>query len=135
MRKLSLLLIAIVLSFASYSQTFYKVLKSSYMVYENNAWVKKLSRDNTIDNLYAIVDEEKIKFTNESETSFVTYGDAARDTYANHKTSTWSAFDKYGEKCYIMIKYPIIPNGEMSIIIAYIGDEGKSFEYVVQTKN
>lgn len=135
MRKLSLLLIAIVLSFASYSQTFYRIIHSAYSEYEYGSWVKKLDRDNTDENLYAIVDGSSIKFNNESKTSFITYGEAEHDDYGDHKTSTWSAYDKNGERCYVMIKVSNINIENASIIIAYVGNDARSFEYSVKLKN
>ena len=129
MKKLSLLLIAIVLSIASYSQaTFYKVTHTYYRVYENDRWVDEKDHNTMNEDLYAIVDGSKIRFTNNAESSFVTYGSPKENDYGTHTTTTWNAYDKSGRECYLMIKQSSTESTNASILIMY---DSQSFEFLI----
>ena len=132
MKKLTLLSVAIVLSFASYSQaTFYKVMHTYYRVYENKQWVQEKDHDTRNEDLYAIIDGSKIRFTNNAESSFVTYGSPIDNDYGTHTTTTWNAYDKSGNECYLMIKQSSTESTNASILIMY---DMQSFEFQIYKK-
>jgi uncharacterized protein YxeA len=101
MKKVTLILVAVLISAITFSQTFYKVTQCSYNVYENE-W--KTQETNYPDKMFVIVNKSNIKITNESESNFILYGEMKTNNYSTHTAYTWSAYDKEGSQCKVMFK-------------------------------
>ena len=134
MKKLTLLMIAIVISITSFSQaSFYKVISVTYSQYIDNEWVEQSTNNTESNNIFMIFNNSSIKVTNKNESSFVTYGDATDQDYPDHTAKIWTAYDKNGNDCYIMIK-KWKNNTENISVSAIYPDKSELFEYIVENK-
>lgn len=95
------MVVAILISAITFSQTFYKVSQCSYNVYENE-W--KNQETNYPDKMFVIVNKSNIKITNDNESNFILYGEMKTNTYSTHTAYIWDAYDKQGRDCTIMFK-------------------------------
>ena len=134
MKKLTLLMIAIVMSLASFSQaSFYLVKSVTYSQYINDEWVEQITKKSESNNVFMIFNGSSIKITNENESSFETYGDFTDKNYPSHTAKIWSAYDKNGNDCYIMIK-KWKDNTEAISVSAIYPSKSELFEYIVENK-
>ena len=134
MKKLTLLMIAIVMSLASFSQaSFYLVKSVTYSQYINDEWVEQITKKSESNNVFMIFNGSSIKITNENESSFETYGDFTDKNYPSHNAKIWSAYDKNGNDCYIMIK-KWKDNTEAISVSAIYPSKSELFEYIVENK-
>lgn len=113
----------------SYSQDFYRVKESSYSQYEHGEWVEK--KVSYPEEMYAIFDGKKIKITNNDESFFITYGQPEYNSYAKHRTSTWKAYDKKGENCSVIFKFPYDKSSNNIVLMIVYGDDRILFEYII----
>jgi len=102
MKKVILMMMAVLISAITFSQTFYKVTQCSYSLYINNEWVTQ--ETNYPKKMFVILNKENIKITNESESNFVVYGKVETNEYSTHTALTWDAYDKNAVQCKIIIK-------------------------------
>ena len=134
MKKLTLLMIAIVISITSFSQaSFYKVISVTYSQYIDSEWVEQSTNNTESNNIFMIFNNSSIKVTNKNESSFVTYGDATDQDYPDHTAKIWTAYDKNGDDCYVMIKVLKKDAEYKSVSIVYNG-KNECFEFIIQTK-
>lgn len=94
-------MIAVLISAITFSQTFYKVSRCSYSIYENE-W--KTQETNYPEKMFVIMNKSNIKITNESESNFILYGEVKTSNYSTHTAYTWDAYDKDGTQCRVMFK-------------------------------
>lgn len=102
MKKVTLMLVAVLISVITFSQTFYKVSQCGYSVYEYNEWKKQ--ETNYPQKMFVIMNNSNIKITNEGESNFILYGEMKTSTYSTHTAYTWDAYDKDGTQCKIIFK-------------------------------
>ena len=127
-------MIAIVISMASFSQaSFYKVISVTYSQYIDNEWIDQVTKKSESNNIFMIFNGSSIKVTNENESSFATYGDATDQDYTGHTTAIWTAYDKNGNDCYIMIK-KWKSNTKIISVAAIYPSKNELFEYIVENK-
>lgn len=98
MKKLTLIVVSLLLTVFSYSQK-QKILKATSYVYKNDEWVKTETQHPrnqyvTLDGWNVTIGKFKLK----------TYGDYEKDVYDDHITFTWSATTEDGADCYFMMK-------------------------------
>lgn len=102
MKKLLFILFCLV-SFASKSQTFYKVLQSEYKIYEDDKWVE-IQKEQP-ESMFVIINNSKISITNAAKTVIVTYGEVEKKKYDTHEVAMWDSYDNDGKSCKTILKY------------------------------
>lgn len=102
MKKVTLMMVAILISAITFSQTFYKVSKCSYSTYDNDRWT---TQQNTYpERMFVIMNKSNVKITNEVESNFIMYGEVETKNYSTHTAYTWDAYDKEGKQCSLIFK-------------------------------
>jgi len=127
-------MIAIVISITSFSQaSFYKVTSVTYSQYINGEWADQSTTNTESSNIFMIFNGSSIKVTNKNESSFMTYGDATDQDYPNHTAKIWTAYDKNGDDCYVMIK--VLKNdAEYKSVSVVYNEKNECFEFIIQNK-
>jgi hypothetical protein len=124
MKKVCLLVFAIILTNFAYSQFFNKVIKSSFLTYQYGDWSE--SNINYPDNMYVIIDKFNIKITNIAESKYKTYGTPTKKKVGGMQSAIWDAYDKDGKSClFIMKSYD-----DSESIICTILYDGYGFQYI-----
>jgi hypothetical protein len=136
MKKLNLFLIAIMLSFASNSQThYYKVYRAIYLNYvEDSGWVKRIDRDTKDEDLFIIIEGNRIWMTNTAESFFVSNNDTTYEDFPDHTTISFTAHDNKNEDCIFIIKESKSEHKEIAYDVMYLEgeDKNKAFEYYIK---
>lgn len=85
-----------------FSQNFHKVYKANAYSYTNGDW--SIIESNYPERVFVILDKSEIKVTNQSESRYVTYGDANTLKKSEYEQTSWNAYDKDGKSCKIVLK-------------------------------
>lgn len=127
-------MIAIALSLAAFCQTTFHLVKTvNYSQYINEEWVDQDTNSTEGKDIYMIFDGDKIKITNKNESSYLIYGDVTDRDFTKYTAKTWSAYDKNGESCYVMIKRPKVSTGLISVSVINM-NKNECFEFIVESK-
>lgn len=123
MKKLTLVLIGILISLISYSQDFNRVVKATKSEWINNEW--KTIRTSMPTDMFIIIKDWEITI---GTYKFKTYGDVEKTTYENHVTFTWKCINGEGEKCYFMMK-KFKPEVTTHTLHSIVYETGVMYEY------
>jgi hypothetical protein len=99
MKKLSLIVVSLLLTVFSYAQDFNKVIRASKLEWNGTEW-KTVSTNYPAD-YFVIMKDWDITI---GTYKFKTYGDYEKSTYDDHVTFTWKCVNGNGEKCMFMMK-------------------------------
>lgn len=99
MKKLTLLLIGIVLTLVTYSQDFVRIIRATKSEFQNEKWITILT-DYPKD-YFIIIKNDVITI---GARKFKTYGSFDKTIYDNHVTYTWKCLNGNGDKCWFMMK-------------------------------
>lgn len=99
MKKLSLLLITLILTITTHAQSFDRVIKATKLKWQNEEW-KTVSSGYPTD-MFIIVKEDEITV---GKYKFKTYDKPNETTYPTHICFTWKTVNQNGEKCLFMMK-------------------------------
>jgi hypothetical protein len=124
MKKITMILVALMLTITGFSQSVNKVSKAQYLVYEGGTWITKTSKRPS--NMFVILDKDNVSITNEARSRYVTYGEPEKVTYETFVCYTWSCVDSKGKDCSFLLKN--FPDNSSIMIISYAA-EGYAFEY------
>jgi hypothetical protein len=127
MKKITLLVLTLIITITTYSQSFYKIFKSTKSEYRDEKWITIATYYPTDE--FVILDNTNISISNYK---FKVYGDYEKTEFEEHKTLTWKAINANGDKCYFMMKL-FNPNITSHIIYSIIYESGVMYEY--ETEN
>lgn len=110
MKKITTLIIGLLFSVASFSQSFaYKVLKTTTYEYYYDKWYPK---DSTYPSqMFFFIDGRKIKVTDRKNSNYYCYGKVETSRYTSHVSYSWKAIDEEQRDCMIIIKKFFDENG------------------------
>jgi hypothetical protein len=99
MKKVTLIVVSLLLTLFSYAQDFNKVIRASKVEWNGTEW-KTVSTNYPAD-YFVIMKDWDITI---GTYKFKTYGDWEKTTYEDHVTYTWKCVNGNGEKCMFMMK-------------------------------
>jgi hypothetical protein len=99
MKKVSLIVVSLLLTAFSYSQSFDRVVQASKLEWTNGVW-KTVSSSSPTD-MFIIIKDWTITI---GTYKFKTYDDPEKTTYEDHVTYTWKCVNGNGDKCIFMMK-------------------------------
>ena len=99
MKKVSLIVVSLLLTLFSYSQDFNRVVNVTKSEWIGDSW--KVVSSNKPDEMFVIINEWDITI---GTYKFRTYDTPEKTTYENHVCYTWKCVDKDGDKCIFMMK-------------------------------
>jgi hypothetical protein len=99
MKKVSLIVVSLLLTLFSYSQDFNRVVNVTKSEWIGDAW--KVVSSNKPDDMFVIINEWDITI---GTYKFRTYDTPEKTTYESHVCYTWKCVDKDGDKCIFMMK-------------------------------
>lgn len=99
MKKVSLMVVGLLLTVISYSQNFYRVVRATQLEYRDTGWVELESQYPK--DLFFIMKDYDIKI---GTAKFRTYDDPEKVAYVDHTTYTWKCIDSEGNNCLYMMK-------------------------------
>ena len=99
MKKLSLMVVGLLLTVLSYSQDFYRVVRATTMEYRDTNWVNLETQYPS--DLFIIMKEYDVKI---GTAKFRTYDAPEKTTYSDHITYSWECIDAEGINCVYMMK-------------------------------
>ena len=104
MKKITLIVVSLLLTLFSYSQAINRVVKSTKSEWTNNEW-KTIAQDYPKD-LFIVTKDWEIKI---GEYKFKTYDTPEKTTYESHVCYTWKCINGNGDKCFFMMKKHLSP--------------------------
>ena len=123
MKKVTLIVVSLLLTLFSYSQDFNRVLVASKSEWTGTEW-KTISSSRPTD-MFVIMKEWEITI---GEYKFKTYDDYEKSTYNNHVTYTWKCVNGNGVKCHFMMK-KFKPEVSSHMLYSIVYDTGIMYEY------
>ena len=99
MKKVSLIVVSLLLSLFSFSQDFNKVVRASKLEWTGTEWKNVVS--NYPADYFVIMKDWDITIGTHK---FKTYGDYEKTSYSDHVTYTWKCVNGNGDKCIFMMK-------------------------------
>jgi hypothetical protein len=99
MKKVSLIVVSLLLTLFSYSQDFNRVVNVTKSEWIGDSW--KVVSSNKPDEMFVIINEWDITI---GTYKFRTYDTPEKTTYESHVCYTWKCVDKDGDKCIFMMK-------------------------------
>lgn len=102
MKKIALIWMGLILTFAGYSQSFNKVFKSEYLTYVDGEWVVQESAKPEA--MYVILDGYNIKINNAHHSKYKTYGTPEKSIHEDFVCYSWGCVDDNGKDCTFMLK-------------------------------
>jgi hypothetical protein len=123
MKKVSMLLIGLVMTLFSYSQDFSRIVKATKSEWRNDKWI-----ETSIEypkEAFVIIKDWDITI---GTYKFKTYGDPEKNTYENHVTYTWKCVNANGSKCYFMMK-KFRPEISSHMMYSIVYETGVMYEY------
>ena len=99
MKKITLIVVSLLVTVFSYSQSFNKILKATSSTYKNEKWT--ITDTQYPNNQYVVLKDWDVTI---GKFRLKTYGDRTRDVYSDHITYTWNAITEDGADCYFMMK-------------------------------
>jgi hypothetical protein len=123
MKKITLIVVSLLLTLFSYSQDFAKVVVASKCEWNGTEW-KTVSSSRPTDMFVILKDWDLTIGTYK----FKTYGDYDKVIYDDHVTFTWKCVNGNGEKCYFMMK-KFKPEISNHMLYSIVYDTGVMYEY------
>lgn len=123
MKKVTLIVVSLLLTLFSYSQDFNRVLVASKSEWTGTEW-KTISSSRPTD-MFVIMKEWEITI---GEYKFKTYDEYEKSTYEDHVTYTWKCINGNGVKCYFMMK-KFKPEVSSHMLYSIVYDTGIMYEY------
>jgi hypothetical protein len=99
MKKLSLIIVSLLLTVFSYAQDFSRVIKATKLEWKDDKWV--VINTQYLTDMFIIIKDWDIKI---GPYKLKTYGDPKKVIYDTHITYSWKCIDYDGNKCIFMIK-------------------------------
>ena len=99
MKKLTLIVVSLLVTLFSYSQKD-RIVKVTSFTYKNDKWVLTETQIPPA-NQYVILDGWDVTI---GKYKFRTYGDYDKNVYDDHTTYTWNAISQDSADCYFMMK-------------------------------
>ena len=128
MKKLSLIVVSLLLTLFSYSQSFERVVRASKCEYRDEKWVT-VSTQYPKD-CFVIINDWDITICSYK---FRTYDDVETDKYEDHITYTWKCMNGEGGKCFFMMK-KFKPEVSSHMIYSIVYETGVMYEYETDGK-
>jgi hypothetical protein len=127
MKKLSLIVVSLLLTILSYSQDYNRVVRASKCEWKEDKWIT-VSTEYPKDCFVIIKDWDVTLCTYK----FRTYDEADKDVYDDHVTYTWKCVNGNGDKCFFMMK-KFKPQVSTHMIYSIVYETGVMYEY--ETEN
>ena len=99
MKKLSLIVVSLLLTVISYSQDFNRVIKATKSEFKNDKW--EIIDTQYPTDMFVIIKDWDIKI---GTYKLKTYDEPEKTTYEQHVCYSWKCVDADGDKCIFMIK-------------------------------
>jgi hypothetical protein len=123
MKKVALIVVCLLTTLFSYSQSFSKVLRSAKLEYKEGEWVKV--EEQYPEDYFIILDGYNVTIGTHK---FKTYGESEKTTYDDHVVLTWKCVNKNGDKCLFMMK-KFRPEVTTHTVFGIGYDTGVIYEY------
>jgi hypothetical protein len=123
MKKVTLIVVSLLLTLFSYSQSFSKVLVASKSEWNGNEW-KTVSSSRPAD-MFVIMKDWDITI---GTYKFKTYDDPEKTTYESHVCYTWKCVNGNGDKCVFMMK-KFKPEVSSHMLYSIVYDTGVMYDY------
>ena len=123
MKKLSLIVVSLLLTLFSYSQDFNRVITASKSEWNGTEW--KIVSSSKPTDIFVIMKDWEITI---GTYKFKTYDDPDKSTYDDHVTYTWKCVNGEGAKCYFMMK-KFNPQVSTHMLYSIVYDTGVMYEY------
>ena len=123
MKRLSLMVVGLLLTAISYSQDFYRVLRSTQLEYKDSTWVELATQYPK--DLFIIMKGYDLTI---GTVKFKTYDDVEKINYTDHITYTWKCIDADGNNCLYMMKQ-FDPKVSNHVVHEIAYNNGKAWEY------
>jgi hypothetical protein len=99
MKKITLIVVSLLVTLFSYSQDFSRVVRASKLIFKDSTWVTVETQYPT--DMFVILKDWDV---NIAEYKLKTYDQPEKKTYLDHITYTWKCVNSEGEKCLFMMK-------------------------------
>lgn len=127
MKKITLIVVGLLMTVFSYSQSFNRIIKAVKSQYTDNKWVEIESQEPK--DAFLIMKDWDITI---GTTKYRTYDESEKTTYEDHEAYTWKCVDADGTKCYFIIKrFKPSVTPHMVYVIVY-EEAGVMYEYVTE---
>ena len=123
MKKLTLLVISLVVTTLSYSQDFNRIIRATKSEWRNEAWVT-VAADNPV-SLFVIIKDWDITI---GTYKFRTFDAPEKNVYETHITYTWKCVNGNGDKCLFMMK-KFRPEISQHVMYSIVYTSGVMYEY------
>jgi hypothetical protein len=123
MKKVSLMVVGLLLILLSYSQDFNKVIRATKSEWNGNEW--KIIRTSEPAGMFIIIKDWEITV---GTYKFRTFDDPEKNVYEKHVTYTWKCVNGDGEKCFFMMK-KFKPEVTSHSLYTIVYDSGVMYEY------
>ena len=123
MKKVTLIVVSLLLTLFSYSQDFNRVVVASKSEWNGTEW-KTVSSSRPTD-MFVIMKEWDITI---GTYKFKTYDTPEKTTYEDHVTYTWKCVNGEGSKCYFMMK-KFKPEVSSHMLYSIVYETGVMYEY------
>jgi len=80
--------------------------------------------------MFIILNKSEVKITNSSESKYVTYGKPETIKYKTYNCTSWSAYDKDGKDCQMIMKYFYEEKITIMMFMYYADKIGFEYEIV-----
>jgi hypothetical protein len=123
MKKITLIVVSLLLTLFSYSQDFSRVITASKSEWNGTEW-KTISSSNPTD-MFVIMKDWDITI---GTYKFKTYDTPEKTTYDSHVCYSWKCVNGNGDKCVFMMK-KFKPEVSTHMLYSIVYDTGVMYEY------
>lgn len=123
MKKIALIVVSLLFTLFSYSQSFSKILKATKLEYQDEKWVR-VDEQTPVDE-FVILNGWNITIGNYK---FRTYGEPEKKIYDTHLAFAWDCINGNGDRCHFIMK-KFKPLESSYTVYAIIYDTGIMYEY------
>ena len=123
MKKILFIVVSLLATTLTYSQSFSKVIQSTKSEWINEEW-KVVATDYPKDMFIILKDAEVII----GEYKFRTYGESEKTNYEKHVCYTWKCVNGNGDKCTFMMK-KFKPEVSSHMLYSILYNTGVMYEY------
>lgn len=123
MKKVTLIVVSLLLTLFSYSQSFDRVVRASKCEYINEKWVTVSTQYPT--DIFVIMKDWEITI---GTYKFKTYDQSEKTIHDDHITYTWKCVNGNGEQCFFMMKV-FNPTITSHMLYSIVYPTGVMYEY------
>jgi len=123
MKKVTLIVVSLLLTLFSYSQDFNRVIVASKSEWNGTEW--KVTSSSKPTDMFVIMKDWDITI---GTYKFKTYDDPEKTTYDTHVCYSWKCVNGNGEKCVFMMK-KFNPEVSSHMLYSILYDTGVMYEY------